>query len=163
MSRLDSITDWKERAQHSRYHAGRLAAQLKVTPRHLRLYYSEIFGRSPQYLLDGLRLAEAARLLCEEAQPVGETARILHCSNVQVFCKQFKRLYGCTPSEFARKYARKRKELLAYLNNFLGSNELQMVMPPPPWKQIERALFSRLKTHFKSPNFKRRIAATDNK
>jgi AraC-like DNA-binding protein len=71
-----------------------------------RSYLTSIFKRemhvSPQAFLINIRLENAARLLKETEDTVGNIAAAVGYSDPLAFSKAFKQKYGCTPSEFRR-------------------------------------------------------------
>ena len=59
----------------------------------------EELGRAPQEWLNEQRMI-AARFLLLETESIKRTAMELHYKYVSHFCKQFKKFYGLTPTEY---------------------------------------------------------------
>lgn len=72
---------------------------------HSGRYVQEVFGRdvgvTPKLWLRRERMAEAERLLCEGVRPV-EVVERLGFSQGNGFRKEFRSIYGMTPSVYAR-------------------------------------------------------------
>jgi len=100
MSRLDRVADWEERAKAAAYNARALAKLCSVSYSQLRRYFTAVFRRPPQLYLNELRLGRAAELICFSDLWFGEISDELHFASHSHFCHQFKRQFGCKPSEF---------------------------------------------------------------
>ena len=65
------------------------------------------FGKSFHVLLNEKRIKRACALLYDTELPIGEIARQVGFSEAKSFCRVFKSIKGCTPSEYA---ARKKQK-----------------------------------------------------
>ncbi len=106
-SRLDRVTDWQIRASASHYRFEELAMSCSISRTQLRRYFLAKFGKTPQKWIDELRLAEAANLLRTSSLSVKEIAAALSYEYPGNFARQFKRRYGCNPSEYATHHSLK--------------------------------------------------------
>ena len=74
-----------------------------ISPHYLSHQFKELTGYSPKQYLTLLRLKHAAILIHDTHDPISEIAASCGFSDINNFCKQFKREYGCTPSHFRDK------------------------------------------------------------
>jgi AraC-like DNA-binding protein len=92
---------WKSLAVQASYEPGRLAEMAGISLRQLERYFAKDFTATPKAWLREQRMQFACKLL-GEASSVKAAAYILCFRNPSHFCKQFKRRYGMTPSQFVR-------------------------------------------------------------
>jgi AraC-like DNA-binding protein len=104
MSRLDFFSDWVSLAKNANYKAAKLAILCQVSESQLRRYFWLTFGQTPRRLLGWIKLCESARVLCATTKSVKFAAREVGFSDEADFSHQFKRLFGCSPSTFARRH-----------------------------------------------------------
>lgn len=79
--------------------AGELAADAKMSPRHLTSLCKEIFSTSPARLLLHIKLRRAEEMLHYRCQNVKEGSDTLGLANPYHFSRVFKREYGRPPSQ----------------------------------------------------------------
>jgi AraC-like DNA-binding protein len=96
-SRLHRITDWEARAWKAGYKAQVMASHASVSVRHLRRYFSNFIGLSPQSFINRVRLEKAQRLLAD-GESVKGVAISLGYKQSSHFSAVFKRAYGTSPS-----------------------------------------------------------------
>src|SRR5262245_9717223 len=94
----------------SRYDPNTLARSCRVSPGHLRRFFSLRFGMPPQEWLNEIRLWDAARLLCRDAL-LKEIVFELRFGNIAHLCHSFKKYHGCTPSQFVKLYTDRKAQL----------------------------------------------------
>jgi AraC-like DNA-binding protein len=80
------------------YDGRKLARLFNVSPRQLQRMFSATFSRSPQAWLNERRL-HTARQMLETADSVKEVAHSLGFRRVSQFSRDFRRLFGLTPSQ----------------------------------------------------------------
>ncbi|MBI4327592.1 MAG: helix-turn-helix transcriptional regulator [Chloroflexi bacterium] len=90
---------WLMLARESGYSVRGLAIKHHVTVRHLDRYFQEHFGRPPKELLNEQRMIDARALLLE-ADSIKQVAAQLGFKQPSHFCREFKRCYEMTPSQF---------------------------------------------------------------
>lgn len=100
-SRLNRVRNWEERASASRYNLDELAKACSASRSNLSRFFVQNFGKPPQKWLDELRLARAVELLLSSNLSVKEIAVELGCDYPGNFARQFKRRFGCSPSNYA--------------------------------------------------------------
>ena len=74
-----------------------------ISTHYMTHQFKELTGYSPKQYLTLLRLQNAAGMLYGTTLPVSEIAMACGFSDINNFCKQFKRQYRCTPSELRAK------------------------------------------------------------
>jgi len=89
------------RIEESTFGVADLAAELGLSPRHLRRRINEATGQSPVDVLRRYRLERAARLLAAGAAGVSEVGYRVGYGSPTAFTAQFKKRFGMCPSEYA--------------------------------------------------------------
>lgn len=80
----------------------KMAEYLRISPGYLQSIYKRAFGVSCMEDVIANRIRLAKEYLVQSNQSIAEIAS--HCGyhNVEHFCRQFKRITGCTPKEFQK-------------------------------------------------------------
>jgi AraC-like DNA-binding protein len=98
-SRLDQITDWRQRIQAANYSVKPLAAKCGVSQQHLLRFFKETTGVTAHQWMHERRQKLALALLFQ-GKSVKETTRLLGYTQVSNFSRDFKLFHGVPPGEF---------------------------------------------------------------
>jgi AraC-like DNA-binding protein len=96
---LSRSNQWVRLAKECLYDERLVARRCTVSVRQLQRYFLDDFGRSPKAWLNEQRMV-AARNLLFEGNPVKMVASQLGFKQPSHFCREFKRSYRMTPSEY---------------------------------------------------------------
>ena len=88
------------------YGVDEVAERLGVTTAHFTRLFSQTVGIPPGRFLKQQKLNYAKKLLVLPEMTVALVAEMLGFSNVNYFSKVFRKLEGCTPSEYREKYTK---------------------------------------------------------
>jgi len=80
-----------------------LARRTGYSPHYIQPHFRAATGMTPKAYLVHVRLAAAARFLCEKRYLVKEVAAMCGFSGARHFSETFRRHYGCPPGDFAEK------------------------------------------------------------
>jgi transcriptional regulator GlxA family with amidase domain len=92
-----------------------MAESVNLSPAYFCCLFKSITGTSPAKYLKSLRMQRAATLLTTTFLSVKEVVRRVGCMDESHFVRDFKRIYGVTPSEY-----RNRSVLTAQPRNARG-------------------------------------------
>jgi transcriptional regulator GlxA family with amidase domain len=79
---------------------GEMAESVNLSPPYFCYLFKSITGVPPARYLKSLRMQEAATLLTTTFLSVKEIVRRVGCTDESHFVRDFKRIYGVTPSEY---------------------------------------------------------------
>jgi len=79
---------------------GEMAESVNLSPRYFCYLFKTITGTPPAKYLKSLRMQQAATLLTTTFLSVKEIVRRVGCSDDSHFVRDFKRIYGMTPSAY---------------------------------------------------------------
>lgn len=79
---------------------GDMAESVNLSPPYFCYLFKTITGVPPARYLKSLRMQQAATLLTTTFLSVKEIVRRVGCTDESHFVRDFKRIYGVTPSEF---------------------------------------------------------------
>ena len=79
---------------------GEMAESVNLSPPYFCYLFKSITGVPPARYLKSLRMQHAATLLTTTFLSVKEIVRSVGCTDESHFVRDFKRLYGVTPSEY---------------------------------------------------------------
>lgn len=79
---------------------GDMAESVNLSPPYFCYLFRSVTGIPPARYLKSLRLQQAATLLTTTFLSVKEIVRGVGCSDESHFVRDFKRIYGVTPSEY---------------------------------------------------------------
>ena len=82
---------------------GRLAEAVRLSPSRLHQLFRDEIGTSPVRHLKSLRLAAARRLLETTFLSVKEIRASVGMDDESHFTRDFRRAYGCTPTEYRKR------------------------------------------------------------
>jgi transcriptional regulator GlxA family with amidase domain len=98
--RLNSVIERLSSRPSERPHLRNLARQLRIGVRTLESLFKAHTGQPFTTFCRALRISRAKSLLAETDEPVKVIAFTLGYTAVEVFCRDFKRLSGCTAVEY---------------------------------------------------------------
>lgn len=79
---------------------GQMAESVNLSPPYFCYLFKSVTGVPPARYLKSLRMQEAATLLTTTFLSVKEIVRRVGCTDESHFVRDFKRVYGVTPSEY---------------------------------------------------------------
>jgi AraC-like DNA-binding protein len=79
---------------------GQMAESVNLSPPYFCYLFKSVMGTPPGKYLKSLRMQQAAMLLTTTFLSVKEIVRRVGCSDDSHFVRDFKRLYGMTPSAY---------------------------------------------------------------
>lgn len=79
---------------------GEMAESVNLSPPYFCYLFKTITGVPPARYLKSLRMQQAATLLTSTFLSVKEIVRRVGCTDESHFVRDFKRIYGVTPSEY---------------------------------------------------------------
>ena len=88
---------------------GEMAASVNLTPPYFCYLFKSITGTPPAKYLKALRMQQAATLLTTTFLSVKEIVRRVGCTDDSHFVRDFKRMYGMTPSAYRNSALTKRE------------------------------------------------------
>jgi len=96
---------WLRLGREAKFNASDMAAHCGITLRQLERHAQTTFGCPPQQWLDEQRMI-AADILLREAETIKEVALQLGFSQSSHFCRQFRKHFGLTPTQFLKQCER---------------------------------------------------------
>lgn len=79
---------------------GQMAESVNLSPPYFCYLFKSVIGVSPARYLKSLRMEQAAALLTTTFLSVKEIVSRVGCTDESHFVRDFKRIYGMTPSEY---------------------------------------------------------------
>ena len=79
-----------------------LAAASGISAIYFRKIFTGLYRLPPAKYLQNIRIEKAKELLISDYRSVGEVAAVVGFSSIYHFCKIFKKMTGCTPTEYAK-------------------------------------------------------------
>ena len=101
--RVQTVMRLMEENLRAEWPLGRLAEAVRLSPSRLHQLFRDETGTSPARHLKSLRLAEARRLLETTFLSVKEIRSTVGMDDESHFTRDFRRAYGCTPTEFRKR------------------------------------------------------------
>lgn len=78
-----------------------IASQLNMSEQTFRRRVREATGESPKMFITAIQMERAARLISDQPDcPIGDIAALCGFDDASAFSHAFKRVYGCSPSQF---------------------------------------------------------------
>ena len=102
--RVQAIADYIDQHYSENLSLPDLASAFYLTPQYLSVFFSEHFGKNFKTWLTEKRLYYSLRDLRGQVLTVSEIALKNGFASVSAFQKNFRKVYGCSPSEFRSRY-----------------------------------------------------------
>ena len=80
-----------------------IASQVNMSVSTFRRRLLAVSGKSPKAYIQAIQMERAIQLLDDPEQPVAEVAQLCGFSETSNFSHTFKRIYGCTPTQYRSK------------------------------------------------------------
>jgi AraC-like DNA-binding protein len=78
----------------------RLAEMCHISPEYFRSIFQRIYGSSPIKYINRLKIQHASELLTSGMYTVTEAATLSGYNDLSHFSREFKKVYGVTPTEY---------------------------------------------------------------
>ena len=98
-SRMLAVQTYLEEHYREDLRIAEVCKQYYMSNYYLSHHFRELTGYSPKQYLTLIRLRHAAAMIHETTMPVQEIATFCGFSDINNFCKQFKREYQCSPGK----------------------------------------------------------------
>jgi AraC-like DNA-binding protein len=82
-----------------------LAEVTNLSPDYFARVFRKTYETTPRAYIKAERMRQAATRLSESSLTVKEIARETGAQNISLFCRQFRQVLGCTPSEYRQRSA----------------------------------------------------------
>ena len=97
---LNKITAYLNGSISEKHTLESLSAKFDVTPNHICKLFSKVLDTTFKAYITKIRMEEAATLLKTTKKSVNEIAAICGYHNYFYFCRVFREVYTCTPTEY---------------------------------------------------------------
>ena len=91
---------------HEKITLARVAAEISVSPSHLKRVFREQTGQSVIAYLTDLRVRRAKQMICDHQYNFSQIAEAVGFDSVYYFSARFKKYTGMTPTDYARSVRR---------------------------------------------------------
>jgi transcriptional regulator GlxA family with amidase domain len=98
--RIKRVMELMHRDPSRTFSLGEMAQSVNLSPAYFCGLFKAVTGVPPARYLKSLRMQHAATLLTTTFLSVKEIVRRVGCSDESHFVRDFKRIYGVTPSEY---------------------------------------------------------------
>lgn len=98
--RVKRVIELMEGDPSRAFSLGEMAESVNLSPPYFCYLFKSITGVPPARYLKSLRMQQAATLLTTTFLSVKEIVRRVGCTDESHFVRDFKRIYGVTPSEY---------------------------------------------------------------
>jgi transcriptional regulator GlxA family with amidase domain len=103
--RFSDAAAWMAGNLHGDLSVEKLARRACVCPRHFSCRFKDAFGSTPAAFVEGLRLAEARRLLSTESATVEGVSESVGFRSSDSFRRAFERRFGITPTGYRSRFS----------------------------------------------------------
>jgi len=93
----------KQNISNSQLSVERIADEMNISSTYLRRIFTEITGVSPLQYIKNMRINLASDILCTKEISIADTAAECGFHDVSYFCKECRKIIGCTPLAFKKK------------------------------------------------------------
>ena len=125
LSQIGPALEYMRSSFDQAFSVDQLAKLCHISPTHFRRLFSTQMGSSPLQFIHQLRIRRSCQLLTNTDETISQIAIQAGYASLCCFNQHFKRIMGCTPSEWKRDNVKNRPSLIAY------SGWLQAEEPDP--------------------------------
>ena len=112
--RLLRIPDWEGLAKEAKFQPATIAALCPISLRQLRRFFKEQFDKTPKQWTRELRCRLAIELICKGWSNKAVAEELGYADECH-FCHEFKRVYGCSPQNYAPLHGVDRAKSISFL------------------------------------------------
>jgi len=96
------LVQWVQKNIRAHVSSADLAKQFGLTQDYFSRVFRRTFGMAPREWIMRERLRQGAKFLSQTRRSVTRIAATLGYQSVHLFCRQFRQVYQCTPTEYRR-------------------------------------------------------------
>jgi two-component system response regulator YesN len=103
-SAVERATDFIQANLHREISLDDVAEQLHFTPSYLANLFKKATGETVVEYISRLKMERAAELVCDPDTKIAAVAQALGYNDRRYFSELFRRMFGCTPSEYRERF-----------------------------------------------------------
>ena len=119
---LQSVKDWNCLVRAAGFSARKVASGLEISQRQLQRHFRDVYHLEFRKWMTSVRLDDARHLLAHRRQ-VKEVAFLLGYKQANHFSREFKRMFGITPEQFAHSHPLGNPQVEDFYSELKGRNQ----------------------------------------